>query len=189
MFGETTIFYVKVWNHPTETTIYKQMAIRFQVRICILDNVPNMLLLDPWNMTCWRISNQQWAHAGTRCVQGYWDTSSAGDFEFGRMVLSFGLYFPFTLCSSRFTSNGSTLSYRIPTPETVHIRKPHYQLFLWPLLVCIFEFFRTSIWGLMTTDCGIFVWTNFVIYHCTSDRKTPAHVFLLLFDLPSLKLT
>ena len=26
--GETTIFYVKVWNHPTETTIYKQM---FQV--------------------------------------------------------------------------------------------------------------------------------------------------------------
>ncbi len=28
MFGETTIFYVKVWNHPTETTIYKQM---FQV--------------------------------------------------------------------------------------------------------------------------------------------------------------
>ena len=20
MFGETTIFYVKVWNHPTETT-------------------------------------------------------------------------------------------------------------------------------------------------------------------------
>ena len=23
MFGETTIFYVKIWNHPIETTIYK----------------------------------------------------------------------------------------------------------------------------------------------------------------------
>ena len=28
MFGETTISYVKVWNHPIETTIYKLM---FQV--------------------------------------------------------------------------------------------------------------------------------------------------------------
>ena len=25
MFGETTIFYVQVWNHPTETTILKWM--------------------------------------------------------------------------------------------------------------------------------------------------------------------
>ncbi len=25
MFGETTIFYRKNWNHPVETTIYKQM--------------------------------------------------------------------------------------------------------------------------------------------------------------------
>ena len=25
MFGETTIFYVKIWNHPTETTIKKWM--------------------------------------------------------------------------------------------------------------------------------------------------------------------
>ena len=23
MFGETTISYVKIWNHPIETTIYK----------------------------------------------------------------------------------------------------------------------------------------------------------------------
>ena len=23
MFGETTIFYIKIWNHPIETTIYK----------------------------------------------------------------------------------------------------------------------------------------------------------------------
>ncbi len=36
MFGETTIFYVKVWNHPTETTIYKQM---FQVPGCTYHNL------------------------------------------------------------------------------------------------------------------------------------------------------
>ena len=23
MFGETTIFYIKIWNNPIETTIYK----------------------------------------------------------------------------------------------------------------------------------------------------------------------
>ena len=23
MFGETTIFYIKIWNHPIETIIYK----------------------------------------------------------------------------------------------------------------------------------------------------------------------
>ena len=23
MFGETTIFYIKIWNHPSETTIYR----------------------------------------------------------------------------------------------------------------------------------------------------------------------
>ena len=28
MFGETTISYIEIWNHPIETTIYKQM---FQV--------------------------------------------------------------------------------------------------------------------------------------------------------------
>ena len=28
MFGETTISYIKIWNHPIETTIYEQM---FQV--------------------------------------------------------------------------------------------------------------------------------------------------------------
>ena len=28
MFGETTIFHVKIWNHPIETTILKWM---FQV--------------------------------------------------------------------------------------------------------------------------------------------------------------
>ena len=28
MFGETTISYVKIWNHPIETTMYKWM---FQV--------------------------------------------------------------------------------------------------------------------------------------------------------------
>ena len=31
MFGETTIFYVKIWNHPIETTIYKWLALGFQV--------------------------------------------------------------------------------------------------------------------------------------------------------------
>ena len=25
MFGETTMFYIKIWNHPTETTIKKWM--------------------------------------------------------------------------------------------------------------------------------------------------------------------
>ena len=31
MFGETTISYVKIWNHPIETTIYKWLALGFQV--------------------------------------------------------------------------------------------------------------------------------------------------------------
>ena len=31
MFGETTIFYIKIWNHPIETTIYKWL---FGVRGC-----------------------------------------------------------------------------------------------------------------------------------------------------------
>ena len=30
MFGETTIFYRKIWNHPVETTIYKWLALGFQ---------------------------------------------------------------------------------------------------------------------------------------------------------------
>ena len=30
MFGETTISYVKIWNHPIETTIYKWLALGFQ---------------------------------------------------------------------------------------------------------------------------------------------------------------
>ena len=33
MFGETTIFYIKIWNHPIETTIYKWLALGFQVQI------------------------------------------------------------------------------------------------------------------------------------------------------------
>jgi len=28
MFGETTTFHVRIWNHPVETPVYKQM---FQV--------------------------------------------------------------------------------------------------------------------------------------------------------------
>ena len=36
--GETTISYIKIWNHPIETTIYKQMAIRFQVTFHSLTN-------------------------------------------------------------------------------------------------------------------------------------------------------
>ena len=28
MFGETTIFYVKIWNHPTETTMKKGWLFR-----------------------------------------------------------------------------------------------------------------------------------------------------------------
>ena len=31
MFGKTTISYVKIWNHPIETTIYKWLALGFQV--------------------------------------------------------------------------------------------------------------------------------------------------------------
>ena len=31
MFGETTISYVKVGKHPIETTIYKWLALGFQV--------------------------------------------------------------------------------------------------------------------------------------------------------------
>ena len=31
MFGETTISYVKIGNHPVETTIYKWLALGFQV--------------------------------------------------------------------------------------------------------------------------------------------------------------
>ena len=30
MFGETTIFYIKIWNHPIEATIYKWLALGFQ---------------------------------------------------------------------------------------------------------------------------------------------------------------
>ena len=33
MFGETTISYVKIGNHPIETTIYKWLALGFQVRV------------------------------------------------------------------------------------------------------------------------------------------------------------
>ena len=29
--GETTTFYVKIWNHPIETSIYKWLALGFQV--------------------------------------------------------------------------------------------------------------------------------------------------------------
>ena len=31
MFGETTISYVKIGTHPIETTIYKWLALGFQV--------------------------------------------------------------------------------------------------------------------------------------------------------------
>ena len=31
MFGETTIFYIKIWNHPIETSVYKWLALGFQV--------------------------------------------------------------------------------------------------------------------------------------------------------------
>jgi len=34
MFGEATIFYTKIWNHPVETTIYKWLALGFQGGIC-----------------------------------------------------------------------------------------------------------------------------------------------------------
>ena len=35
MFGETTIFHVKIWNHPIETTIYKWLALEFQAGISL----------------------------------------------------------------------------------------------------------------------------------------------------------
>ncbi len=31
MFGEPTIFHGKIWNQPIETTIYKGLALEFQV--------------------------------------------------------------------------------------------------------------------------------------------------------------
>ena len=36
MFGETPISYVKIWNHPIETTIYKWLALGIQVLIYLL---------------------------------------------------------------------------------------------------------------------------------------------------------
>ena len=45
MFGETTIFYVKVWNHPTETTIYKQV---FQVPGRNVQKILNVFYAKSW---------------------------------------------------------------------------------------------------------------------------------------------
>ena len=44
MFGETTIFYVMIWNHPVETTIKKTGCLEFQVYI--LDQPPGWIYHD-----------------------------------------------------------------------------------------------------------------------------------------------
>ena len=48
MFGETTISYVKIRNHPIETTIYKWLALGFQdyvkLRRGLFRLLPNILL-------------------------------------------------------------------------------------------------------------------------------------------------
>ncbi len=48
MFGETTISYVKVWNHPIETTIYKWLF-----------GVPGIYHIVPWffQVDFWCISS------------------------------------------------------------------------------------------------------------------------------------
>ena len=47
MFGETTIFYTKIWNHPNETTIYKWLALGFQEAIITSPNKPSLKLSAP----------------------------------------------------------------------------------------------------------------------------------------------
>ena len=47
MFGETTIFHVKIWNHPIETPIYKQM---FQVSGSNVFSSENDLDSSNWNV-------------------------------------------------------------------------------------------------------------------------------------------
>ena len=43
-----TIFYIKIWNHPIETSIYKWLALGFQVHIHLHSLIPsNIKSIDP----------------------------------------------------------------------------------------------------------------------------------------------
>jgi len=63
MFGETTTFHVRIWNHPIETPVYKQM---FQVPgkkgffIC-----QPLLCLITGALCCGELSAFPWAEANS----------------------------------------------------------------------------------------------------------------------------
>ena len=67
MFGETTISYVKIGNHPIETTIYKWLALGFQVPINLPSKIKKNLFksmpyMDPRNSHAilWLRENLSW---------------------------------------------------------------------------------------------------------------------------------
>ena len=45
MFGETTIFYIKIWNHPIETSIYKWLFGLPGVYIICMVDFPAWMLM------------------------------------------------------------------------------------------------------------------------------------------------
>ena len=51
MFGETTIFYIKIWNHPIEPSICRWLALGFQVVWIYWWESPNLQTFVP-NTTC-----------------------------------------------------------------------------------------------------------------------------------------
>ncbi len=62
MLGETTISYVKIGNHPIETTIYKWLALGFQEVVDVFFS-PFPLLYDDWNIFVSTV--EQWSvHPG-----------------------------------------------------------------------------------------------------------------------------
>ena len=57
MFGETTIFYIKIWNHPIETIVYKSFFgvpggdLVILIGICLQDFVQQQVWLG--NIALW----------------------------------------------------------------------------------------------------------------------------------------
>jgi len=51
MFGETTIFYVMIWNHPVETTIKNWLF-----------GVPGLCTLLGWTWSHWNFDLQFFGH-------------------------------------------------------------------------------------------------------------------------------
>ena len=69
MFGETTIFYVKIWNHPIETTIYKWLF-----------GVPGnafLMILMTGNLV-WLFGNSKEAPAGAVLRAAFWMCTKIG---------------------------------------------------------------------------------------------------------------